>query len=107
MANREEWENKVFESIMKLQDQVLQNMETIAKLQNEKLRVRQVLSKLKTDVSAAKKDPLDPEVIAAKTFDIIKKITEEKLKNGNIHKSSSKQVDKAAIRGTCYILLRK
>ena len=74
MANREEWENKVFESIMKLQDQVLQNMETIAKLQNEKLRVRQVLSKLKSDFYIEEKDPLDPKKIAAKTFDIIKKI---------------------------------
>jgi len=104
--NQSELNQTLLNFVSKLQDEIKRNMEDIAVLKLEKLRVRQVLSKLKTDVSE-KKDPLDPKEIAAKTFDIIKKITEEKLKNGNIYKPNSKQVDKAAIRGSCYILLRE
>ena len=48
---------------------------------------------------------LEHKEIEKKTFEAIQKMTMEKIKNGDIHKPSSKQTDKATIRGTCYILL--
>ena len=90
MATRENWEEQVFDSIMKLQDQVLKNIEDIAKLKNPE---------------EPKHEDLDAEVIAKKTFDIIKKLTEEINKNGSIYKPNSEQTNKAAVRSTRYILL--
>ena len=97
MATREQWEDAVFKSIKKLQEQVLQNMEAINEL---KKSVETLPCK-----DEPKHEDLDAKKIAEQTFEIIKKLTMEKKENGNIHKPNSEQTDRTAIRSVGYILL--
>jgi regulator of replication initiation timing len=97
MATRQEWEDAVFKSITKLQEQVLQNMEAINEL---KKTVETLPCK-----DEPKHEDLDAKKIAEQTFEIIKKLTMEKNKNGNIHKPNSEQSNGTTIRSVGYILL--
>ena len=82
-------------------------LEQVREVEDQQIKTKLILDETRHRLQHTERqiDDLKNKEIEDITFDLIKKITEENIKNGDIHGLNSKQNNKGTVRSIGYILL--